>query len=1587
MQKRLLFIVCLLLAIGQKMVAANELDLITISDFSISSGQSKEIGIELTNRDIYVGFQFDLQLPQGFTVDAYSANANRIPDGTSLRMSQQTDGSYRFVAAALDGSEITGNSGTVVNITVTAGQNLTEGSYTGYIRDIKLSRADGTGTIVSEEQPFTITVKGSEAYAALSDNGTVLTFYYDKLSEQRGGMAVGPFDIPGDRRWESNAEMVTTVVFDASFADYRPTSTAYWFYGFQNLTTITGMDYLITDNVTDMQYMFYNCSTLTSLDVTGFNTASVTNMSGMFYRCQQLQTLDLSNFNTARVTNMSWMFYSCYALTTIYAGSYWTTSSVTADEDGAMFTNCSNLVGSKGTAYSEDHTDKTYARIDGGTEAPGYLSDKNAATSYRIMIVVDGNGEVSYGQPDVVTGGNTVETTVDAGGMLELFFFPAEGYKLSQVLVDDTDVTAQVTTVNNGGSSYILNNIYDSHKITVTFASLSKVEKPTYSWDRDQLILTTATEGASIYYTNSADAASGAEGTATPGGGNGTLYEGPITIAADALITAWAVKDEMINSDTLIIDYPYTAWQELLSAVGTGQTVLRNAERSTRVSGDMKNRLSSLIGEAQNMYGERTETENVILEKARKIYELAEEMQRIIDQVEEAYAALSENNTVLTFYYDYDKSTRNGMDIGPFSGYQEMGWSGMKGSITAVKFDSSFAEYHPTSTAYWFDGLYVLTTIDGIENLNTDNVTDMRQMFDACSSLTSIDLSHFNTEQVTNMDNMFWGMSNLASLDLTSFNTAQVTSMSYMFASSSRLQTIIVGSGWSNAGVGEQSMFEGCSALVGGRGTSYDADHVDATYARIDKAPTAPGYLTGETREIAVMAVAGANGHFTADTYDANGNGYGERTTVAAGSEATIWVYEGGQIRFQLFPDDTYQIGTVTVNGTDMTAKIIDRDIFDLNSITTAQTIEVTFTSLAKVDTPTPSWSGDQLTLTTATEGATIYYTNSAGATGETLYEGPITIAADALITAWAVKEGMQNSDTLIIDYPYTAWQELLMAANAGEETVAQATGSEKVEQQLVQQLSHMVVEARMFYEERLWEEQSIRHMTEEIRNLTDVINAQLNAITEKAEKPTFAWTGDVLTLTSATENAAIYYTMNDGEAILYQEGITVTADAVITAWATRNDRLNSDTLVIDYPYTLWSRLVTATKDATTTANIAANSSKVYPQMVQRLREMLREAEEMYSERTAERSRIEWMIDELSMMIAEINVQLSSAEFSFDGQTLTVSGETTLSAAVEAAGGRAHVSESVTAIFWETTATINADSLRAVNITNPNLLLYVNTASQAPADVQNVIVGDVASRIVLTDVEGEQNGNFNCPRPFVAQRITYTRNFKQRTQVGVSRGWETLALPFDVQVIYKEDGTELVPFAANSKDDRTRPFWLKQVAGEELADAAAIEAYRPYLLSLPNDPSVYPADYCLSGNVRFISENVTIADTYETEGNLGNARLMTTFSKVETSDEVYALNVSQELENHAEGSIFEAGLRDVRPFECYTIHTNNDGPAPAFMTVADLLNGGLTGITPAVSGLPANDTEAWYTLDGRKLQERPTAKGLYIHQNRKVVVK
>ncbi len=118
-------------------------DKLGIGDFTITPGETKQFEIELTNEASYAGFQFDLVLPEGISMTGYSVNQTRIPEEIEVDM-EQTDGCYRFIAAGFGTDEISGTSGSIMKITVKADENLKGRYQKGYLRDVKLSTAEGT---------------------------------------------------------------------------------------------------------------------------------------------------------------------------------------------------------------------------------------------------------------------------------------------------------------------------------------------------------------------------------------------------------------------------------------------------------------------------------------------------------------------------------------------------------------------------------------------------------------------------------------------------------------------------------------------------------------------------------------------------------------------------------------------------------------------------------------------------------------------------------------------------------------------------------------------------------------------------------------------------------------------------------------------------------------------------------------------------------------------------------------------------------------------------------------------------------------------------------------------------------------------------------------------------------------------------------------------------------------------------------------------------------------------------------------------------------------------------------------------------
>lgn len=469
------------------------------------------------------------------------------------------------------------------------------------------------------------------AYAVFEGSTGTLTF---KCSPSK---PEGAYDLNSD--WYAISKNIKKVVFDASFANARPTSCYMWFYGCFYLTTIEGIEYFNTENVTNMRYMFCDCSSLKSLDLTNFNTENVTDMYYMFHNCTSLESLDLTNFNTAKVTNMKGMFSSCYALKTIYASDKFVTDQVT--ESTCMFSDCLNL-----KDYSSSKEDHTYANC----------------------------GPIGY-----FTYGRGYAMFDDATGTLT---FSYKGFKPEGAY-----------ELNEGGNNpeWISKNSYV--KKVVFDASFAKA-RPTscYYWFRGCDMLTQI-EG--IEHLNT---------------------------------------EEVTDMSWMFMDC-------------RGLTSLDVSHFNTQKVTNMEhmfNRCSGLTS----------------------------------------------------------------LDV------------------------SSFNTENVTNMTCIFLGCSGLTSLD-VSHFNTKKVTDMSCMFYECGKLTSLDVSHFNTGNVTDMSFMFFNCSALTLLDLTNFNTAKVVDMGGMLIDCSALTTIYVSDKFVTTNITERgSMFYGCTSLKGA--IAYDENKFDDTYANYE---------------------------------------------------------------------------------------------------------------------------------------------------------------------------------------------------------------------------------------------------------------------------------------------------------------------------------------------------------------------------------------------------------------------------------------------------------------------------------------------------------------------------------------------------------------------------------------------------------------------------------------------------------------------------------------------------------------------------------------------------------------------------------
>jgi hypothetical protein len=155
---------------------------------------------------------------------------------------------------------------------------------------------------------------------------------------------------------------------------------------------------------------------------------------------------------------------------------------------------------------------------------------------------------------------------------------------------------------------------------------------------------------------------------------------------------------------------------------------------------------------------------------------------------------------------------------------------------------------------------------------------------------------------------------------------------------------------------------------------------------------------------------------------------------------------------------------------------------------------------------------------------------------------------------------------------------------------------------------------------------------------------------------------------------------------------------------------------------------------------------------------------------------------------------------------------------------------------------------------------------------------------------------------------------------------------------------------------------------------------------MPNDSENYAEAFNLAGRVTFVAQEVTIPVTEPVTLALADStiKMVPVFQSVVRSSDVWAINVGETRGQYFEGSVFERDYREVRPFEAYTVHTS-DGSAPRFVPIREI--GGATGIEDVRGLMYDGRGDSWYDLNGRRLQQKPTQKGVYMNNGRKVIIR
>ena len=647
----------------------------------------------------------------------------------------------------------------------------------------------------------------------------------------------------------SSIRDIKHIVINESFKTFTPTTLSRFFAALSELETITGLEYL--------------------------NTANVTDMSFLFDHCQKLTSLDLSNFNTAKVTNMNRMFSNCSNLKAIYASDKFITAAVTKSEN--MFSYCGSLSGDIDWT-SDKATDKTYAKTGGGYfrdkayDNRPYVKYADGTLTFRCgykKILGENEYELNSGEnlPAWETNKNNVSRVVFEASFANAR--PTSCYAWFKNFSELMKIEGieNLNTENVTSMAYMFSSCNKLAELDVTHFNTANVKNMEYmfeyckglsSLDVTNFNTANVTNMLAMFGRTSLTSLDVTHfNTANVKDMTNMFYacKGLTSLDVTNFNTAnvTSMRDMFCKCDKLTsldVTNFNTAKVTDMSNMFYGCNKLKEIYVSDKFVTDAVTNSYQMFVYCESLSGDIEWTSDKATDKTYAKTDGGYFRDKAYDN--RPFVKFADGT--LTFRCGYKKTLgENEYELN--SGKYLPAWNTYNRKISKVVFEASFANARPTNCYAWFKSFRNLTQIAGIENLNTENVKDMSNMFYICSGLISLDVTHFNTENVKDMSNMFYGCSGLISLDVTHFNTGNVTSMRNMFYSCSSLTSLDV-TNFNTANVTDMSnmfsncrnlttiyvsdkfvinnknysLFFGCEKLKGAI-TEYDASKTDYTYA------------------------------------------------------------------------------------------------------------------------------------------------------------------------------------------------------------------------------------------------------------------------------------------------------------------------------------------------------------------------------------------------------------------------------------------------------------------------------------------------------------------------------------------------------------------------------------------------------------------------------------------------------------------------------------------------------------------------------------------------------------------------------------